>query len=365
MSDLIIILDDQISGSGPWAWGISVTGKSGIASTEDEKSALKDHVFKRIIIVIPGQNVGIKLHTLDSLPPKKIRQAAGFSIEDELASSLADNHVALDDNAPRLAVVSKGFMDEVLAELARYGLSADIMCADYDSFSVADSFTYQNRVIRRAGNGLGFAVETQLAPAILDAGQAIPLTIDSTRFLEKIATSLQSGHEPINLLQGQYAQRAGLGFGKYKRSLWLAAALVLAFTLVNIGKGVVLTRKTNALHAQINAIYTDIFPDKPVPKNPVAAVLQAQSQLGKGGNRFLHLSAIMANSVQQVKDVEISSLRYDDKNGHLLLSIQYSGFDDVEKLKRAVVDNGGIFEESGTRQNTDGVRGNAVLGLAQ
>ncbi len=245
-----------------------------------------------------------------------------------------------------------------------HGLAPDLVCADYDSFENADSFTYEGRIIQRAGNGLGFAVETELSEAILDAGQNIPPEIDAERFLQKIATALKAGHGPINLRQGQYIKRSTAGLAKYKRSGLIAAGILLAFIGGNVFQGYNTGQKTAALKAQISEIHTEIFPGKDVPDNPALAVIRAQAALKSGNQQeFVKLSALLASSIQKVAGVEVASLRYDAAKSQLSLSINYSSFDDVERLKQAAAANGGAFAESGTRQSGDGLSGDAILRL--
>jgi len=361
VSDLIIIIGDNPNTA--WEWRLTATGEAGRAQTDAEKTALSTKSFRRLLVVIPGQKVVTKLHTLGNLSDKQKRQAAGFSVEDELAANLDDSHIALDDDT-RMAIVANRFMENITTEMSVHGLSPDIICADYDSFANTDSFTYAGRIIQRAGNGLGFAIEMDLAEAVLDAGQALPPQIDSERFLQKIATALAAGHTPINLRQGQFSKSNLNGIASFKRSALLAAAIALAFIGTTVFQGMNTGRKTADLRAQMKTIYTDIYPGADIPDNPALAILRAQADL-KSGNKqvFVKLSALLAQSIKDVKGVEISSLRYDAAKGQLSLSIQYSSFDDVEKLKSAVTTSGGIFAESGTRQNGEGLSGDAVLRL--
>jgi len=141
---------------------------------------------------------------------------------------------------------------------------------------------------------------------------------------------------------------------------------VAVFVGANVFQGMSALRKTQAIQEQMAGIYAQIFPGLPVPKNPALAVIRAQTD-AKTANKqvFIKLSALLATSAQNVSGVEMSSLRYDAARQQLSLSIRYSGFDDVEALKRAVAKNGGIFTESGTRQSGSGLNGDAVLRLGQ
>ncbi len=364
MTALVILVGEKPGSA--WQWGVSSDGQAGLATTDRQKAALKSLDFKRLMVVLPGQQVVIKLHTLGTLSDKQKHQAAGFSIEDELASPLENNHIALDTHSDRLGIVASHVMENIIAELAKYDLSPDIICADYDSISGVDSFVYQDRMIQRSDNGLGYSAETGLATVLLDKGQALPRQIDGQAFLRKIHAALQAGHMPINLRQGIFARREKFGIQKFKRSLVLAATIVLVFAGSNILQGVSALRKTQDIKAEIVEIYTQIFPNKKVPKNPALAVIRAQADAKtKTKQWFIELSALLATSAQNVPGVEISSLRYDATRQQLNLSIRYSGFDDVEALKRAVASHGGIFTESGTRQSGEALLGDAILRLRQ
>jgi len=360
MADLIILIGNDPND--PWEWGITGSGEAGLAETDDAKADLKNLDFSRVCAVVPGMHVVTKLHTLENLSDKQKRQAAGFSIEDELGASLDATHFALDPNAPRMAITSGAYLQKLIDTFAQAGLSPDLICADYDSFSWPDSFSYDGRVIQRAGNGTGFAIEADLAKHVLDAEQGVPTPITSQQFLQNISEAWQKGYEPINLRQGDFAKSNNFSFGKFKRSALLAAAVVIAFVAVNIGQGVGYGNKTKQMQTEIGEIYAQIFPETDIPDNPVLPVIRAQaSAKTEKGAEFIKLSAILTNSVKQIKGVEISSLRYDQARGQLVLSINYSSFEDVERLKEAVAKNGGNFAEGGTRQRGTTLSGNAVL----
>ncbi len=373
MAGLIIIFG--LTKTSPWQWALSPLtqvgqarqlGQAGLAETDAQKSELKSLNFNQLIVVLPGQKVVIKLHTLGKLSDKQKRQAAGFSIEDELGAPLESCHIALDANSNRLAVVAHHVMEDTIDALGKHGLRADIICADYDSFSAAGSFSYEDRIVQRTGNGLGFAVDINLADTVLDGGQNLPPPIDGAGFLQKINTAIQGGHSPINLRQGIFAKRSKMGVDKFKRSLVLVVCIAAVFIGANVFQGFNTLRKTQDLQAQMGEIYTQIFPDKPVPKKPVLDVIRAQTEMKTANKQaFIRLSALLMASAQKIAGVEVASLRYDASRQQLNLSIRYSGFDDVEALKQAVAANGGLFTESGTRQTGSGLNGDAILRLGQ
>jgi len=361
MSTLIVLIGNELDA--PWAWRLTGSDKLGLAVSIEDKAALSQISAGQIFVVIPGTLVGTRLHAPENLTPKQWRQAAGFSIEDNLAASLEKTHIAYDIETHRLAVIAKDDVTALLAALTEAGLSPDIICADYESCGQMQNFVYSERLVQSGTNGLGFSVETTLASQFLDAGQSLPLEINDQTFTQRIGEALDGGHKPLNLRQGEFANLSKAGLSAFKRSALLAAGLALTFFAVNLGSGYNYARKTAALNTQSAAIYTKLFPDTKVPKNPALAIIRAQAA-GKSqdGEGFIQTSAILAVSVKQVQGVEVSSLRYDENKGQLNLTILYDSFEDVERLKQAAAKNGGIFTEGGTRQDGERLSGNAVLG---
>jgi len=360
MSDLILLMSAQRGGA--WDWALTDRGEWGHPESDEDKSAVSKMPFTRLIAVLPGTEIVTKIHTLEGLNEKQRVQAAGFSIEDELAASLDDTHIAFDANSSRMAICAKSRVRDVIDELAEFGVSPDIICADYNCFSDDANFEYQGRVISQSGSGLGYTMDTNLAEAIRDKDQGKPASITPQALLEKIAKSFMAGHEPINLRQGNFAKRSAIGAKRYTRLAALAATLVLGYLAVNLGQGLYYANKTKAVNDEIATIYADLFPDTEIPANPVIPVIKAQAERkGSTSSDFVTLSALLAKSVEEIDNVEISSLRYDKARGQLNLSIIYGSFEDTEKLKTAVRKNGGVFTEGGTRQSGEGLTGDAVL----
>jgi type II secretion system protein L len=360
MSDLIILMPTRFDQA--WDWGLSTSGQWGRAETDAEKAALASHAFAKLIVVLPGMEVTTKLQTLEGLNDKQRAQAVGFSIEDDLAASLDDTHLAFDNSSSRLAICANDLMDELISTMAGYELYPDIVCADYDCLENTASFCYDGRLIVRSGNGLGSAVETGLAPLILEKDQKIPKSIGADEFLDKIVKSRAAGHQPINLRQGQYTKKAQMGSGRFTRLAALAAVLVIAFVGLNVGQGIYYGNQAKAAKSKIADIYADIFPDAEIPSNPIVPVIRAQADLqGAGGSDFVSLSALLARSIKEVEGVEIASLRYDKARAQISLSLVYGSFEDAERLQAAVAKNGGVFTEGGTRQTGDSLTGDAVF----
>ncbi|HFB54496.1 MAG TPA: hypothetical protein ENJ46_01110, partial [Hellea balneolensis] len=218
MSNLILIIGDPIESSDDtqWEWGeLTADGRElsqmGVAHTPEEKQALADHGFTHIRMIIPGSAVRIKHNALGALSEKQVRQAAGFSVEDELAAPLSQTHLSFSDKADRLAITSIDYMDQFLEECASYGLSPDVVNADYDALPEAGYYEFHDRIIYSVGDnseGLetGWALEKDTALHVLGDDPISPLYLSGPAFLQKIVSAHTQYHMPINLRQGGYAK---------------------------------------------------------------------------------------------------------------------------------------------------------------
>ena len=349
----------------PHTWDWCAEDAHGRAVSSQQKSKLASKAYNKIIVVIPGMDVLTKQHELVGLNKKQLVQAAGFHMEDELAVSLTQTHLAFDEDTNRIAIIAKSKLESTIAELGISGLYPDIICADYDSLQAGENYLVEGRLVTSGSDGLGHSLEKELASEFMSANENSPSPITSAQFLQKISQAYVSGHRAINLRQGEFSKQTSFANGRLKRSMWLAFACTVLFVGFNLGQGLFFKQKTKAVNAEITEIYRQIFPDIDVPKNPVLTVLKAQAERKSvGGETFITLSSILARSINDVEGVELVSLGYDKGRAQISLSIIYNSFDDVEKLKAAVARNGGSFLESGTRQSNSGLVGDAILKVA-
>ncbi len=363
MAELFLYLPEDLSS--PWDWFLSGTSESGQAVTTQQKNELVSLGHAKLIAVIAGTQVTTKIHTLGKLNQKQLQQAAGFSIEEELAVSLENTHLAFSNHENRLAIISKPVLADLLAELSKCGLSPDVIFADYESIKAGEDYLLNGHVISASDDGSGYTIDANLLPHFKAEGKPQPIPISPISFLQKVSDAYLAEHGAINLRQGEFKKNAGFSTGRLKRSIWLAVACATLFVGVNLGQGFYYQHKTKAVHAKINDMYMQIFPDTPIPKKPVLSVLKAQSkQKVTQGDGFIELSAILAKSVQDVEGIELVSLGYDKGRSQISLSVIYKSFDDVERLKSAVARHGGSFTESGTRQSNAGLVGDAILRVA-
>jgi len=361
MAILFILLSTDLEAS--WHWALSDKSAFGEAITSEDKSSLVDIECAYIHVIVNGMNVVMKHSTLDGLNDKYTRQAIGFSIEDELAQPVSNIHIGFDENMNRLAVVSNEYMQDILAVLEAFSISPKLITADYDSV-MPKRFCYDGRLIESSDTHLGYAVERSNADRFMDAGQTFPEQIDAQAFFDMIILANKSGHKPINLKSGIFADNHAGGLQQFKRSGILAAACAAVFMMYNLGYGYYYHHKTKSINAEIEQIYSRMFPKQKIPARPVQQTLEARRNTANGDTDvFIKLSGILMTSVKTIKSVEINSLRYNRDKAQISITVFYEDFNDVDSLRQNVIKNGGVFLEGATRQNNAGISGNAIIRL--
>ena len=361
MSDLFVLISDMPDA--PWHWIFGTESGSVTSETELQTLAGQDRI-NNIIVILPGTGVTTHMHALENIPEKQKRQAVGFSIEDALATPVENTHIAFDPESDRISIIDKHWLDELLDRFSEAGLAPDIVCADYEAVVDPGRLHCASRVIVRDENGLGFSHDVHLDDEMTDGNHSVPKKISGIDLLMKIRAARLSGHTPLNLLQGAYQKRTAVTANRWARVGALVAGLVLAFLVVNIGQGLLYRHKADTAKTEMYKIYAQVFPGQDVPDNPLAPVLRAQMERsGDTGNEFIELSSVLIKSVNAVEGVEISNLRYDSRRGEFNLSLMFNSFEDSERLKTVIAQNGGHLTEGDTRQNARGLTGDAVLKL--
>ena len=365
MNTLLIMLEPSANTQvWHWAYGDFAGDGSyeyGSAQDSDQKTETATRSIDKIWAILPGASVITRVNDLASLSAKQQKQAIGFNVEDDLAASLSDTHIALSGERARIAITAKTAVQAALDELAAHGLSPDYIAADYELLPSPSTLHIHGRITSRRDDGTGFAVEPGLAAHIGLSPAKIPAEASIETFWEQAAQTIQGGAPVLNLRQDEFAKIDSAGRGQWLRLSGLAAAVFIAFAGLQIALGLKFKGEAQRTNAEIAAIYKMQFPGKALPANPALALLKA----GQGGPQadtdFLRLSAVLSESIKQVDGVKISAVRFDRARGQLNVSLLYTEFADAEKLRAAVTSAGAVFEEAGTRQGTDGVTGDIVL----
>ena len=306
-----------------------------------------------VTLILPGQWVRI----FDTDLPKSARaqqlKMARFAREDDIASAADDLHFALSDaQPPRLAVMSRAQLQDVIGTCRAAGLQVKAAFADYDILSGDQGVLVIDR-----------AVEPAQAAVDLDWTDA-PLAQPSDADLAaEFAMGVTEG-AGVNFMQGEFRARSGFDIPKIPaiRFAALAATALVAFLGWQAVQGGAALQQAEDLRARTASDYTALT-GNPAPTRPGRAAAKA-AQVGPAAQTgFLDLSAVLFAALAGENDIRLDQLRFDRASGMLRLRLVYPDFDGAGRVERAVRAAGGSFETGGVREQDGVFIGDATLSL--
>jgi len=339
---------------GPWVWTTD-DGASGTAISTPEKSAIVEIGAKETIVIIPGQWAKTFPHDLPKMRDKERLSAASFSIEDQTASALKDQHIVLGSKGDdRIAVITSGKMEYVLAILSQAGLNPDNIHIDFDVLSgTLDTLRLPDRIIVPGPNGHTLDPEW-------DNGEFSDITMSEPQNL----TAFINTEAAINLRQGQFARRGQLQFGRngLGRAAAMLAVLGLSWGLYEGAQARALNQQAASYTAEAEQLYTQVT-GKPAPSNVALAVTRAAKSQPNSGADVLTLSSQFFAAMATTEGIMIDVLQYDQDKQELALRLIYPGFESAGELERAAAALGGQFQAGGVREQGGELIGDAVFRL--
>lgn len=349
-----------------------------------------------------GRNLTVFLNGLDVLGlsaaiparnDKEARRAAPFAIEDDLAETVEDSHVALADEdkdnpaAPRqINVVSTEAMTQLIQSLSGQGFDEAELVAAHSLLPSRDMLFEAPGLVLGRLDGRGFALDPSLGRDVLigisDAHPDIEIfgaqvaralgrpaqgagasSLDA--LLIQLAVWAEQGQPHIGLRQGVFEARRQVdmdGFGPWKFAGILAAVAALGW----FGSVVLETNAMNARSAGLETL-TEEFARVGWPElngDVQQALATSRSSNGAISQPFLGLldaTAALYDALGQVEGSELRTLRYDRVRRQMTASVAFQSFADVDRLT-AILNNGGLSARSGdSRQSGSKVIGDLTL----
>jgi general secretion pathway protein L len=340
--------------------------------------AAADAQGRRIVVVVPGQDVLLTAAVVPSRNRQRIVEALPYILEDQLASDVDELHFAVGarvrDGTVPAAVVAHERMAHWLAQLRSVGIDPDELVPDILALPLNPAgwtvVREDGLSLVRSGRDSGFAVDNENFTLCIEsaltsqgatppqgvllydfrserpddevdpfaaAGIAVETRSDRAGTLDLLAQHLAAA-DTISLLQGRYSRREQLG--KILRPWWPAAALFLALLVINGGmraaEYVYLSGEHERLSATIERIYRDAFPEARRVVDPRQQMADALAALRTGGtisaDGFLDLLATAAASLNELPGIELQRLSYRD--GHLDLAVTTGDLQGIDNLKQ-------------------------------
>jgi general secretion pathway protein L len=369
MSDIVVIYPDM-GMEAPLLWGRFAEGRlrqSGRAALEE---AAPHMAGAECWFVAPGMDVTLHRVEMPARSGSKARAMLPFLLEDDMATGLADMHLALGpagEGGRLVAVVSKARMEGWLAALNAHGLTPHRMAPDYLCIAPAEeaqALAIGGHVIARLADGGGFAAEADMARLLLgEAGHMVaPQPVAEAAALECFHARLPGAG--IDLLQGGYEPRHALDVDirAFRRTAIIAGMAAASYMALMLSQGWWYGHQADILDGQTETVLRQVFPDIGRVVN-AGAQMQARLNTLKGGSsgQFLQLSRMLAGGIDGVPNATIRNLRYDDGRSELAAEMAYADFEDMDKVKAAIAAQGGRIEEGGSRNNGDGMIGDITM----
>jgi general secretion pathway protein L len=335
----------------------------------------------RVVVLVPGTDVTLTEARVPTQSRQRVYRAVPFALEDQLADEIETLHFVVGPRADSglypVAVVRRECMDAWLAALTAANLQPQLMLPDTlavprsgDAWSL---LLDADVALLRSGPWSGFAMETELLPALLQlasGGEETPRVLHcytctparagfpaTIRMVDEgceedvmqVLASGVAGSEAINLLQGSYSRSEQLS------RLWkpwrATAALLLVGVILHMAQlGTEYYRLDKAratLAAEIEQVYRAAFPDARKVVNPQAQMKQKLTALrrlqGKGSADFLTLLAQAGGVLHLEKGVDINGVSFRD--GRLDVEVLATDLQTLDRLKQQLVARGGLSVE--------------------
>lgn len=351
----------------------------------------------RTLALVPAEDVFTARLSASARSEREAQQAAPYMIEDALAAPLDTQTIACgpaDAEGMRLIMASDAALVARWTQLAaRLGVRPLHVMPDAALLTPQEGVSLHLEADRllwaRHGEGAmtAGAAPAELADAVIgDLAQGAGALLASPAAHELCArTGLEASRSP----EPDFARLAGLmsdadarawprllgealsariDWGAMLRP-WARAAVLAACAgalalAIQAGEAYWLDRRAAAYETAAAEAFTRAFPDVRRVVNPRAQVLQRVRALegASGADRFVTLSARLAQLLEDVPEMQIESLRFEAERGVLAVTARYREFGDFERLRAAAAGLGLSVQDTGARQVNGGVIGDFVIG---
>ncbi len=345
---------------------------------------------RQVIALLPALEV---LRTSAEVPLKagsRLLQVLPFALEEQLAADVDELHFAAGSRDEHgrvpVAVVRRDAMAAWTRRLDEAGIDAAHAYCESDAVgampNTATLLVQADGAVLTAADGsatpldcdnLDAVLELWVSQQLADASVPLHLVVYGTpamlapfaptweRLQARLASldvrGLAEGALPrlaarivtspgIDLLQGEFARRAGLaGFWPaWRLSTALAAALALLALGVQLLETSRLGREAARLDGTIDQAFHHVFPDAgPVAdaRTELSARLQQLGQQGVGGpHEFLDVLRVVGQAVQAENQARIEGLSY--RPGTLELRLRAPNVEALDRIQQGVTQSGGV-----------------------
>lgn len=377
----LVVLKLGASPKEPLAWGAFSGATIAEAGRVADVAALAAVVAgvppeARLVAVLPGEQTAMRAIPSPPKNPAKLKAAAAFLLEDELAEPVDDLHIAISTTPRRSALaISKSVLREWLAAFEAAGVSVSEMIPDYLCIGGSETaciFVGDRDRIVGAQAGAGFAAERALAerigPAfIAAAGEAAVIAYGCGDAVarwtpgpverrplphEADVLALYGAHLALkgaaaNFLSGEFRRKKPRAFklGEWRRVAALAAGFAATAIAAGIAGGVRDGRIAAQFETSARSLHAAAFPT--FAGGDIGAHSRAILTEGVKTASFLEMTAMLDRALEPHEGIAIDRLRYDAARGLFAFTIRSNSDAGIEAFRAALDAQGLIAADSG------------------
>ena len=327
-----------------------------------------------IVLFVPGEDVAVLTASVPVKSGPQAREAAAYSVEDEIAVSVEDEHVVIqtvgdDLAAPRsVHIVSTHTMEAWTDWLQTNPKFASAKLIAAPSVLPADTVLNIDGVYLANIEGRAFVIEPEMPDGLVERliGQREVASLPADQALTRFAGYAEEC-DFLDLRQGAFQGRSSgriQDLRAWRTSAILAAALLLVWVGSSVLQIRALNQETEALKSRTAQTYRLAFPEAPNRTNYVRAVGQALDDRGTTYVDFRDASRALYQALQVLPDAELRVIRYDEDDAGFVARIAYSAYGEDALLKTALSEAGFAATLGALRQEGTKVVGEVAFGGA-
>lgn len=355
---------------------IDANGRIGTPLREQAPPASVVDGAREIIVLAPSETITLLSAALPAKQAEQARKAAPFAVEDQIAGNVESLHFAVAPNGPGqwwIAAIQPELLSTWLQSLRARGVHPDRLIPDVLALNAERDANVVlidgERALVRASGARAFAVDAEFVDTVLatsDAAGSELIRIETgpaAPALQALAAGLRDTGG-LNLLCTPFAaaHRGTDLRARWRRVLWLAAALVLlAFGYIKLDE-VRLDQRLQAINAEMERVYRAQFPQAQQVPNPLAQIKAALATAGGAGIEATGLALLVRSApvLSAQARVQLKGIEY--RSGALLLRVSGPSIEALDALREGLGATAGL---SASLENADpgaeGVEGRIKL----
>lgn len=360
MNDLIVVeLDQNLEKIVAANLYSGATGEWLLDVKTDELQSVSEH--KTVVLMLDGRIATMHQIPVPNLDDAKLLKILPGLMDEKIATSAQQNQFALvgqynpETGSRAVCVIGKEILATVLSRVTALGINPDFAVPDFVLLGPPEQgacvVALPDRYVVRAADGNGFAGEKNIIDAVIGEAQDTEIiSVADWRARLGQATGLGG-----NFLHGDFAQRASwlAGFLFWKRPFYLAALVAMVFISLYYYNAVQNYQSAEALYAKSETLFRAALPDEPRIVNMEVQLRRAMvAQRQAGGGEFLTLFASAVQAVEADPTASIETVRYDENDGELLLTVSFTSFAETTKFNAFLASAGMQVTEGSSRQES-------------